>query len=62
MDRVLVSDGKPQIYGTQGMEKNGVIVPYPIEDEEHVDKRRKSIGLGPIDEHFKGMNESYKMK
>ena len=61
-DRVLISDGKPQIYGTQGMEKNGVIVPYPIEDEEHVDKRRKSIGLGPIDEHFKGMNEFYKMK
>jgi hypothetical protein len=61
-DRVLISDGKPQIYGTQGREEKGVIMPFPIEDEEHVDERRQSIGLEPIAEHFKGMNEFYKMK
>lgn len=61
-DRVLISDGKPQLYGTQGTEKNGVIVPLPLEDEEHVDERRQSIGLEPMAEHFKGMNESYKTK
>ncbi|HXQ35582.1 MAG TPA: DUF6624 domain-containing protein, partial [Anaerolineales bacterium] len=61
-DRVRVAEGRQQIYGTQGTEINGVIVPFPIEDEEHVDERRKAIGLEPIAEHFKGMNEFYKMK
>ena len=61
-DRVLISDGKPQIYGTQGTGENGVIVPFPIEDEEHVDERRQLIGLEPIAEHFKDMNEFYKTK
>lgn len=61
-DRVRLAEGKQQIYGTQGTEKNGVIVPFPIEDEEHIDERRKAIGLEPIAEHFKGMNEFYKMK
>ena len=61
-DRVRVAEGRQQIHGTQGTEKNGVIVPFPIEDEEHVDERRKAIGLEPIAEHFKGMNEFYKMK
>ena len=60
-DRLRIFEGKPQIYGTQGQpDTTGVIIPSPIEDEEHVDERRKSIGLEPIEEYFKGMNESYK--
>ena len=60
-DRVRIFEGKPQVYGTQGQtDPDGLIIPYPIEDEEHVDERRQSIGLEPIAEYFKGMNESYK--
>src|SRR5512141_1820261 len=60
-DRIRTSDGKPQIYGTQGQTNpDGSIVPFPIEDEEHVDERRKAIGLEPVAEYFKTMNESYK--
>jgi len=60
-DRVRVFDGKPQVYGTQGQpDSNGVIIPSPIEDEEHVDERRKAIGLESIAEYFKSMNEAYK--
>lgn len=60
-DRIRTSDGKPQIYGTQGQTKpDGSIVPFPIEDEEHVNERRKALGLEPIAEYFKNMNESYK--
>ena len=60
-DRIRVFEGKPQVYGTQGQTNaDGTIVPFPIEDEEHVDERRKAIGLEPIAEYFKSMNESYK--
>jgi hypothetical protein len=60
-DRIRTSDGKSQIYGTQGQTNpDGSIVPFPIEDEEHVDERRKAIGLEPVAEYFKSMNETYK--
>jgi len=62
-DRILAVEGKPQIYGTQGgLDSNGVIVPRLIEDEEHVNERRKAIGLESIEEYFKAMNEMYKSK
>jgi len=62
-DRVLVNDGKPQMYGTQGKyAENGIIVPGPIEDEEHVNERRKALMLDTIEEYFKAMNEIYKTK
>ena len=60
-DRIRTSDGKPQFYGTQGQTRpDGSIIPFPIEDEEHVDERRKAIGLEPVAEYFKSMNETYK--
>jgi hypothetical protein len=60
-DRIRIFEGKPQVYGTQGQTyADGLIIPCPIEDEEHVDERRQSIGLEPIAEYFKSMNESYK--
>lgn len=60
-DRIRIFEGKPQVYGTQGQtDADGFLIPFPIEDEEHVDERRQSIGLEPIAEYFKSMNESYK--
>ena len=60
-DRILIQDGKPQRYGTQGRsQKNGKIIPWQIEDEEHVNERRKALMLEPIEEYFKAMNEMYK--
>ncbi|HXD09489.1 MAG TPA: DUF6624 domain-containing protein [Anaerolineales bacterium] len=62
-DRILALEGKPQIYGTQGRsQENGVIVPYLIEDEEHVNERRQALGLESMEEYFKEMNEMYKTK
>jgi len=59
----LALEGKPQIYGTQGRSQDdGVIVPYPIENEDHVNERRKALGLESIEEYFKAMNEMYKTK
>ena len=43
-DRVLVAEKRNQLYGTQFQVKDGgALVPYPIEDEVNVDKRRKEI-------------------
>jgi Family of unknown function (DUF6624) len=47
-DRLLVEEGKEQVYGTQIKFENMIRVPYPIEDPKHVDQRRAKIGLGPL--------------
>jgi hypothetical protein len=55
-DRILVKEGKKQIYGT---ELNGKFVPEPIEDEANVDKRRADVGLMPLAEYLKFTREHY---
>ncbi|MGD2040829.1 MAG: hypothetical protein PVH11_08385 [Anaerolineae bacterium] len=56
-DRVLVAQGKAQIYGTQFRPEQGRMVPFPIQDEEEVDVRRKSLGLSPLEEYSWQMNQ-----
>lgn len=52
-DRLLVEEGKEQLYGTQIKYEGMIRLPYPIEDPEHVDKRRTEIGLGPLSSYLK---------
>jgi hypothetical protein len=48
-DRVCVYDGRPQVYGTQfELSAAGRRMPWPIEDEAGVDKRRAAVGLPPL--------------
>ena len=54
-DRVRVNTGRPQVYGTQFHTVDGVLVPRPLEDPEHVDERRKHVGLGTMEEYTKTM-------
>ncbi len=61
-DRVLVGEGKKQVYGTQFKEEGGVLKPQPIEDEAHVDERRKEVGLGTLAEYRKQLEEAYRPK
>ena len=51
-DRVLVNEGRPQIYGTQiaGV-ADGAPVPWPVEDPAGLDERRASVGLEPFAVH-----------
>jgi len=44
-DRVLVAEGRPQMYGTQFQ---GGRQPLPIDDAAHVDDRRAAVGLSPL--------------
>ncbi len=54
-DRVALSQGKKQLYGSQ-IRKNESTGKYelsPIEDEINLNKRRTSIGLEPIEKYVK---------
>ncbi len=55
-DRVLVNEGKPQLYGTQFHVVKGVRQPRPLHDPENVDRRRKSMDLSTIKEYTEFMH------
>ena len=48
-DRILMDEGKPQIYGSQI--KNGKL--YKLENPETVNERRKEMGMGTIEDYLK---------
>lgn len=48
-DRILMDEGKPQIFGSQI--KNGKL--YDLEEPETVNKRRQEMGLEPIKDYLK---------
>lgn len=52
-DRLLVEEGKEQLYGTQIKFEDLIREPYPVEDPEYVDQRRAEIGLGPLKPYLK---------
>lgn len=55
VDRILMRNGKPQIYGSQITydEDTGREKIYKIKDPEYVNQRRKEVGLGPIQDYVK---------
>jgi hypothetical protein len=63
IDRVLVEDGKPQIYGSRARPFNqweaGEPVLYPIDDEPNVDNRRAEVGLSPLKEYRETLKQMY---
>ncbi|RAK62658.1 DUF6624 domain-containing protein [Hymenobacter edaphi] len=63
-DRLLMWQGKPQIYGSQlsSDAKTGKMAFHPIEDEAHVDERRATMGLGPLADYAKGFGLDYQPK
>ena len=61
LDRVRMQQGKPQIYGTQFTSAaDGKLVLHPIEDAEHVDERRRAVGLPSMAEQEKVIREVYR--
>lgn len=59
-DRLLVRAGKKQIYGSAFvLNAAGEWVPRPIEDEAHVDERRKRMGMVPLAEYARGLRAFY---
>lgn len=58
-DRLRVSAGMKQLFGTQAVSMGGFLVLYPIEDQAKVDARRAEFGLQPLDEYTQGLMRTY---
>ncbi|MEE1945410.1 DUF6624 domain-containing protein [Pedobacter sp. KR3-3] len=60
-DRVALRQGKKQIYGSQikSDAKTGEKSLFPLDDPDHVDERRKAMGLQPLAEY---LEKSFQMK
>lgn len=56
-DRVLLEEGKKQLYGTQLKYIDDKYELEEIEDIDNLDKRRKEVGLEPIKEYLKKFNK-----
>lgn len=60
-DRILVFEGKPQLYGTQfDWDEKGDLSPNPFDSLVKVNKRRKSIGLNTLEEQTESIREQAK--
>jgi hypothetical protein len=55
IDRVALSNGQKQVYGSQVMQdpKTNKYKLSALEDPDHVDERRAKMGLGPISDYLK---------
>ena len=51
-DRDLDHQGKPQIYGTQGLTRDGLTGMHLIDDVEHLNERRRSMDMEPIEDYL----------
>lgn len=58
-DRLRVSAGMKQLFGTQAVSIGGFLVLYPIEDEGSVDARREEFGLGKLEVYTRDLERSY---
>jgi hypothetical protein len=57
-DRLLTMSGKKQMYGTQfDHDDEGWPIPFPIEDPDGVDERRKKLGLNSLVERISEMRD-----
>lgn len=61
LDRVLIQQGKKQMYGTQFDvdAATGKCQPKPIDDAEHVDERRIRAGMGSLADYTKELCDLY---
>jgi hypothetical protein len=59
-DRILIKQGKEQIYGSQvRTNESGKYEFYPIKDEANINKRRASVGLEPLEKYAKNFDIKY---
>jgi VWFA-related protein len=59
LDRLRVSAGMKQLFGTQAVTMNGFLVLYPIEDEAKINVRRAEYGLSEIDAYTRRLERTY---
>jgi hypothetical protein len=63
LDRYLVEEGKPQVYGSRAKPfaewKGRGVAFFPIDDSTNVDKRRADVGLSPLAEYAATLSKVY---
>ncbi|HVI47533.1 MAG TPA: DUF6624 domain-containing protein [Chitinophaga sp.] len=61
-DRILMQEGKPQIYGSQVVRDSntGKYIVYRLADPENVDKRRAAAGMIPIADYVRAWGITWK--
>ncbi len=62
VDRLLVHQNKPQIYGSNFDIKDGKLVMSKVKDRKNLDKRRRRLGLPTIEEYAKKLKEFYNLE
>jgi hypothetical protein len=62
VDRLLVNQGKKQIYGSNFDIKEGRMVMSPTVDPKKLARRRAEIGLPALDEYIRELKEMYHME
>ena len=60
IDRVLLGEGKKQLYGTQFDTEGDRCEPKSVAEPAKLDERRKAVGLGPINEYAQMLCATYK--
>ena len=61
LDRVLVHENLPQIYGTQWKLEEGKFHLYPVESPETLNERRFEAGLNSLEESAEVMKKAYRL-
>src|SRR5215217_2273513 len=59
-DRLRVSAGMKQLFGTQAVSMGGFLVLYPVEDEGRLNARRAEYGLPSIDQYMNTLEATYR--
>lgn len=63
LDRVLLAEGKKQVFGTQFMVgPDGKPELRPLEDPETVDERRAELGMPPLEEYRKLVEDMHRQR
>jgi hypothetical protein len=63
LDRVRMSDGLDQLYGSQFvLDDDGALVPWPVDDPALVDRRRRKLGLPPFGDHAAAMADEWRAR
>ncbi len=61
VDRLRLSVGLKQLFGTQATVKDGFLVLFPIESEALVDARREEFRLPPLSDYLRWLQRMYRM-
>jgi hypothetical protein len=63
LDRVRMSEGQPQVYGSQFVvHDDATLSPWPIDAPAEVDERRFRVGLPPLAAQARDMEHQYQVR